>query len=271
MSVIVGDCLLADPAVLGSLVAGSNVALSSKFLTSSNTCREVGWMDPVLWSTLSDPFLEKILSYLPLPLLQPMRAVCMKWNHLLQLSRFLSMQRDVTMQCPSYVLTYNEPASWAFSYFQSGPELFNLRKSSLYCPISKKWFNMSLDCLPCRGFYISSVNEGLFCFVGYKWNTTATKREVVHGVCNPATRAFRVIPPWDESKIYNMPHFTAMLVDNSTRSYKIILIDHDMRATRTYDSACMAWTESGGVPSRHNFPYNGRFPNQTIVRGNTLV
>lgn len=250
---------------------GSNVALSSKFLTSSNTCREVGWMDPVLWSTLSDPFLEKILSYLPLPLLQPMRAVCMKWNHLLQLSRFLSMQRDVTMQCPSYVLTYNEPASWAFSYFQSGPELFNLRKSSLYCPISKKWFNMSLDCLPCRGFYISSVNEGLFCFVGYKWNTTATRREVVHGVCNPATRAFRVIPPWDESKIYNMPHFTAMLVDNSTRSYKIILIDHDMRATRTYDSACMAWTESGGVPSRHNFPYNGRFPNQTIVRGNTLV
>lgn len=73
---------------------------------------------------------------------------------------------------------------------------------------------MFLDCFLCCGFYIFFVNEGLFCFVGYKWNMIVMKREVVYGVCNFVICVFRVIFLWDEFKIYNMLYFIVMLVDN---------------------------------------------------------
>ncbi|XP_024403675.1 F-box/kelch-repeat protein At5g15710 [Physcomitrium patens] len=249
---------------------GLNAAFSSLSLTS-NTRRKEEWMDPEMWGKLPEPIMETILSYLPLPYLLPMRTVCKKWNYLLQTSSFLSTQRHLTVQCSSYVLTYNEPAFSAFSFFQQGPELYYLRSSSLYCPVSKNWFNMSLDCLPIRDFYITSVGGGLLCFVAHNGPQAATHREVVLGVCNPATRTWRILPRWGGSKAYNMPHFVAMVVDNFRRSYKIILIDHDRLATRTYDSVRMVWTKSDDVPSRHNFPYYDRCPSQAVFRGNTLV
>lgn len=252
------------------IFAGLNAAFSSLSLTS-NTRRKEEWMDPEMWGKLPEPIMETILSYLPLPYLLPMRTVCKKWNYLLQTSSFLSTQRHLTVQCSSYVLTYNEPAFSAFSFFQQGPELYYLRSSSLYCPVSKNWFNMSLDCLPIRDFYITSVGGGLLCFVAHNGPQAATHREVVLGVCNPATRTWRILPRWGGSKAYNMPHFVAMVVDNFRRSYKIILIDHDRLATRTYDSVRMVWTKSDDVPSRHNFPYYDRCPSQAVFRGNTLV
>jgi len=204
-----------------------------------------------------------------------MRSVCKKWNYLLHTTQFLKSQRQLTVQCPAYVLTVNEPAFSAFSFFQQGPELYYLRNSSLHCPISKNWFNMSLDCLPIRDFYITSVGGGLLCFVGYKGAPGASgpHREVVVGVCNPATRSWRVLPHWDEAKAYNLPTFVAMVVDNFSRSYKIVLIDHDRAVTRFYRSTSMAWTESESVPSRHNFPYYDRCPSQAVVQrgSSTLV
>lgn len=199
-----------------------------------------------------------------------MRGVCKRWNYLLRTSTFLNAQRNLTVQCSSYVLTVNEPAFSAFSFFSHGPELYYLRNSSLYCPVSKNWFNMSLDCLPIRDFYITSVGGGLLCFVGYV-NGTATHREVVVGVCNPATRSWRILPRWGDGKAYNLPSFAAMVVDNFSRSYKIVLIDHDRAVTRMYHSSSMAWTETESVPSRHNFPYYDRCPSQAVVKANTLV
>ncbi|KAG0607277.1 hypothetical protein M758_8G015500 [Ceratodon purpureus] len=250
---------------------GLNVNLSSLSLTSDTRSKNV-WMDPALWGTLPEPLIELILARLPLPYLLPMRSVCKKWNYLLQTSMFLNSQRSLTVQCPAYVLTVNEPAFSAFSFFQQGPELYYLRSSSLYCPISKNWFNMSMDCLPLRDFYITSVGGGLLCFVAYK-GTAATNREVVVGVCNPATRSYRVLPRWGESnsKAYNLPVFVAMVVDNFTRSYKIVLIDHDRNSTHFYRSTSMAWTETESVPARHTFPYYDRTPTQAVVRGTTLV
>lgn len=248
---------------------GLNVNLSSLSLTSDTRSKQV-WMDPALWGTLPEPLVEIILAYLPLPSLFPMRAVCKKWNYLLHTTTFLASQRSRTVQCPAYVLTVNEPAFSAFSFFQQGPELYYLCNSSLYCPISKNWFNMSLDCLPFRDFYITSVGGGLLCFVAYKGTATAN-REVVLGVCNPATRSWRIVPRWGETKSYNLPVFVAMVVDNFARSYRIVLIDHDRAATRTYHSGSMVWTETESVPNRHNFPYYDRCPSQAVVKSNTLV
>lgn len=250
---------------------GLNVNLASLSLTSDTRSKNV-WMDPALWGALPEPLIELILARLPLPHLLPMRAVCKKWNYVLHTSMFLNAQRGVTVQCPAYVLTVNEPALAAFSFFQQGPELYYLRNSSLYCPVSKNWFNMSLDCLPFRDFYITSVGGGLLCFVAYK-GTAATNREVVVGVCNPATRSYRVLPRWGEanSKAYNLPVFVAMVVDNFARSYNVVLIDHDRNCTRFYRSTSMAWTETESVPARHTFPYYDRTPTQAVTKGATLV
>lgn len=253
------------------MVAGLlDVNLSSLSLTSDTHQKQV-WMDQELWGALPEPLVEIILSHIPLPYLLPMRAVCKKWYFLLHTSSFLSLQRQRTVQCTSYVLTVNEPAFSAFSFFQQGPELYYLRNSSLYCPISKNWFNMSLDCIPFRDFYITSVGGGLLCFIAYKNNTSSTNREVVVGVCNPATRSWRLLPCWEETKAYTLPQFVAMVVDNFNRSYKVVLVDHDRRVTRLYNSQSMAWTEFDDVPARHNFPYYDRCPSQAVVKGSKLV
>lgn len=231
-------------------------------------------MDPSLWGTLPEPLLELILAHLPLPELLPMRGVSTKWNALLRTSRFLITQRALTAQCPAYVLTVNEPAFSAFSFFQqaNGPELYYLRSSSLYCPVARNWFNMSLDCLPIRDFYITSVGGGLLCFVGYKQGGSSTHREVVVGVCNPATRAWRILPRWGDAKAYhNLPVFVAMVVDTFTNTYRVVLIDHDRAATWSYQSGSMAWTEFDSVPSRHSFPYYDRSPSTAVTATNSSV
>lgn len=245
------------------------------YLQSSCNLPNLGkqvWMDPNLWGTLSEPLIELILMRLPLPELLPMRAVCKKWNALLQSPQFLTSQRTVTVQCPAYVLTVSEPAVSAFSFFQQGggPELYYLRSSSLYCPVSKNWFNMSLECLPFRDFYITSVAGGLLCFVGYR-PSASSNREVVIGVCNPATRTWRVLPRWGEtnSKVYNLPVFVAMVVDNFHRCYRIVLIDHDRGSTWSYNSVNMAWTQTDSVPSRHSFPFYDCCPSTSVVASNS--
>lgn len=248
---------------------GLNVNLSSLSLTSDASRKNV-WMDAALWGALPEQLIELVLARLPLPYLLPMRAVCKRWSELLRTRRFLSAQRSATVQCPAYVLTVNEPAFSVFAFFQQGPELYYLRSSSLYCPISKNWFNMALDCLPFRDFYITSVGGGLLCFVAYK-GTAASNREVVVGVCNPASRSYRVLPRWTETSSYNLPVFVAMVVDNFTRSYKIVLVDHDRECTQLYRSASMAWTRTESVPARHTFPFYDRTPTQAVVRGATLV
>ena len=258
---------------LGFWAAGINLNIASLSLTSVDTRVKDVCMDPALWGTLPDPLVELILVHLPLPHLLLMRAVCKKWNELLRTPKFLTSQRHRTVQCPAYVLTVNEPAFNAFSFFQTGPELYYLRSSSLYCPITRNWFNMSLDFLPVRDLYVTSVSGGLLCFVAYKGAPGAPNREVVLGVCNPASRSWRMLPRWGEanSGVYNLPTFVAMVVDNFSRSYKIVVIDHDRSATKVYHSGPMAWTETESVPCRHSFPYYDRTPTTAVVRGATLV
>jgi hypothetical protein len=258
--------------LLGFWVAGINLNISGLSLTSEVRSKEV-WMDPALWGALPEPLVELVLVHIPLPHLLPMRAVCKKWNELLRSSAFLTAQRHRTVQCPAYVLTVTEPAFNAFAFFQTGPELYYLRSAALYCPASKNWFNMSLDCLPFRDLYVTSAAGGLLCFVAHKGAPGAPNREVVLGVCNPATRSWRVLPRWGESnsKVYNLPVFVAMVVDNFHRSYKVVVIDHDRAVTRCYHSTSMAWTETESVPCRHSFPFYDRTPTTPVVKGATLV
>lgn len=253
------------------MVAGINLNIASLSLTGDARIKQV-WMDPCKWGTLPEPLVEVILAHLPLPYLLPMRSVCKRWNDLLQTTSFLTSQRRRTVQCPAYVLTVNEPALSAFSFFQTGPELYYHRASSLYCPLAKNWFNMSLDCLPFRDFYITSAGGGLLCFVAHKGKPGAANREVVLGVANPATRSWRLLPRFsDASAVYNLPTFAAMVVDNFARAYKVIVIDHDRRATRVYHSTSMAWTETESVPCRHSFPFYDRSPTQPVVSGARVV
>lgn len=151
-------------------VSGLNNVTTSLLSSLQSDPKKSVWMDPALWGTLPEPLLELILSHLPLPELLPMRAVCKKWEALLHAPRFLTSQVARVAQCASYVLTRSEPAFSAFSFFQqhTAPELYYLRNSSLYCPVSKNWFHMSLNFLPVRDFYVTSVAGGLLCFVGYK-------------------------------------------------------------------------------------------------------
>lgn len=127
---------------------------------------------------------------------------------------------------------------------------------------------MSLDFLPFSDLYITSVGGGLLCFVGYKGSS---KREVFVGVCNPSTRAWRLLPRWAESASFDLPVFVAMVVDNFTRSYRVVLVDCDRRSTRVYRSSTQLWTESEDVPTQHNFPFYDRSPTQAVLRNGLLV
>lgn len=261
------------------VLAGLDMSLSSLSLTS-NTRQKDEWMDPKLWGSLSEPLVERILAYLSLPVVLPMRAVCKRWNSLLHTPEFLSTQREISVQCPSYVLMVSEPAYSLFTFFQQGPELYYLRSSSLYCPVSKNWFNMSLGFLPFPDLYITSVGGGLICFVAHrpKISTKNSHREVMIGVCNPATRTWRILPRWrggrggGDAKIFNMPTYVAMVVDNFSRSYKVVVIDYDRTHTRIFSSATMLWSAFEEVPTQHNFPYYDRTPTQAVCEsGHILV
>jgi hypothetical protein len=255
------------------------------------------WMDPELWATLPEPLIEQVLAYLPLPILLQLRAVCKKWDALLRHPTFLRTQAQLSPQRRSHVLTVSEPAPSAFSFFQhpGRPELYYLRRSLLYCPVSCDWFRVCLDsCLPFSDLYVTSVSSGLICFVAYKGKsttvgstttgfknstTTATAtatatatnsckpREVVIGVCNPATRTWRLLPRWSSDCCYNLPSFVALIVEPWDNSYQVVVIDFDQTTTRMWSSASSRWSESDHpVPTQHNFPYYDRTPSEPVVQ-----
>ncbi|XP_024379969.1 F-box/kelch-repeat protein At5g15710 [Physcomitrium patens] len=255
---------------------GININLTNLSLNTTPTelKRNQVWMDPDLWGALPESLLELILTHLPLPNLLQMRAVCRKWNSLVQTPRFLDAQRCTSTQCQSYVLTVSEPAFSAFSFYQKGPELHYLRSSSLYCQVSRTWFNLSLDFLPFADLYVTSVGGGLVCFVAYKGKANRTNREVVIGIANPASRTWRLLPSWgDNTPCRNLPNFVAMVVDNFTRKYRVVAVDYDRITTYMYNSAHMSWTKSKDVPTQHNFPYYDRTPTQAVMTsdGSKLV
>ncbi|KAK1321231.1 F-box/kelch-repeat protein [Acorus calamus] len=149
---------------------------------------------------LPDDILERILSLLPVVSIFRARAVCKRWNHVVNSERFLlSFTADLPPQKPWYFMfTGNEdPVGFA------------------YDPILRKWYGIDLPCIETTNWFIAS-SFGLVCFMD---NDNRTRLFV----CNPITKDWTQLrPPSDVI----LPDYSALSVsvDRRSHDYTVTLI-----------------------------------------------
>ncbi|CAM6030875.1 unnamed protein product [Sphagnum balticum] len=207
--------------------------------------KEQAWMqdrnlDKAIWDALPEELLERVLAYLPLTDLARLATVCKRWQSLIHCPLFLQTHAENSSSRPSY-----GPVRYSVNLSENGKFHW-----SGYCKSTNKWQKLPPLSLPClAGKKVWSGTGGLLCF----YNRDNVGRLTV---CNPVTNRWRELPPMNQK--WRWPCVTHMIVDQSSKSYKIILagneayprnsITYRSQSTEVYDSVLDTWQLSGCLP-----------------------
>jgi len=208
--------------------------------------KEQAWMqdgnlDKAIWDALPEELLERVLAYLPLTDLARLATVCKRWQSLIHCPLFLQTHAENSSSWPSY-----GPVRYSVNLSENGKFHW-----SGYCKSTNKWQKLPPLSLPClAGKKVWSGAGGLLCF----YNRDNVGRLTV---CNPVTNRWRELPPMNQK--WRWPCVTHMIVDQSRKSYKIILagneayprnsITYRSQSTEVYDSVLDTWQLSGCLPN----------------------
>lgn len=200
-----------------------------------------GNLNQSLWKELPDELLEHVLAFLPFIDLFRHSTVCKRWQSLIDCPQFQHARAESSALWPSYSpIRYNDKMSENGEFHWSG-----------YSTRTNKWQQMPPLSLPClTGKKVWAGAGGLLCF----YNREKMGRLVV---CNPVTRNWRELPAMNQK--WRWPCVTHMIVDPSTKAYKIIMAGTEAyprssssnrsRNTEVYSSILDKWECMGSLPA----------------------
>ncbi|EFJ17613.1 hypothetical protein SELMODRAFT_114553 [Selaginella moellendorffii] len=187
-------------------------------------------MDSLLWSTLPEHLLERVLLRLPLPSLLKFRTVCRAWRSLLCSDGFLESYSSISPQGP-----------WFFMFTNH-----DYKDGSTFNPISNTWHHIPLPSFPVNERYIPvAAAGGLICFCA------STDGQKNFAVCNLITATWRKLPPMNNNPTYL--ETVGMVVDKGTGLYKVVVagnheISVDDITTEVYESGLDTWRMTSSMP-----------------------
>lgn len=199
-------------------------------------------LDATVWSNLPDTIIEKIIARLPIVDLFRSRAVCSRWNNLLNNSGFLRA-------CSEGPIT----GSW-FLIFTRG----DYRNGITHDHTTNKWHRIRLfsHLPPYESLYPCAAAGGLVCFIS-RFNALGTMTLVV---CNPLTSSWRELPPMMEI----LPLYAVGILLNRDQGLYHVVVSGLRRipptgrnphetcrlrpTTEMFTSTDTGWKTTGGMP-----------------------
>lgn len=220
--------------------------------TSNDSCTFSSF-DSELWSTLPEDLMNRVLAWLPIPLLFQARSVCKRWSSTIGSPAFLNMHAEIFGKHTPFLLFPFVGDSLTYAAFD---------------PSAKEWQPMPpMSFLPSEIKFVEGVAGGLVFF-----SVEMPFQPVKLYVCNPLTRSWRQLPEMSHKRT---PIFRHMVVDEETKSYKIVVAGnadvvsnrngyHRFLNTEVYDSSTGVWTETSSIPSRFDPGWSSADCNGTL-------
>ncbi|KAF8107930.1 hypothetical protein N665_0116s0133 [Sinapis alba] len=224
---------------------------SRKQKNQGKSCTEVddginGNMDQELWQEFPQDLFEAVVSRLPVATLFQFRAVCRKWNSLIDSDSFTKYCTDLPQTVPWFYTITHE----------------NVNSGQVYDPSSKKWRHPVIPALPKKSIVLPMASAGgLVCFL-----------DIGHRnfyVSNPLTKSFRELPA-RSFKVWSRVAVGMTLNGNSTSDgYKVLWVGCEGEY-EVYDSLRNVWTKRGTIPSNIKLPVLLNFKSQPVATRSTL-
>lgn len=217
---------------------GKDESQCAEASTSNDSCKFAS-MNPEVWGTLPEDLTNRVLAWLPIPLLFQARSVCKRWSSTIVSSAFLNMHAEIFGMHSPFLLFPFVGDSLMYAAFD---------------PSDKEWQPMPpMSFLPSEIKFVEGVAGGLVFF-----SVEIPFQPVNFYVCNPLTRSWRQLPEMSHRRT---PIFRHMVVDEAAKTYKIVVAGnadvysnrngyHRYLNTEVYDSVTGRWTETSSIPSR---------------------
>lgn len=205
-----------------------------------------GNMDQEIWQEFPHDLFEALVSRLPIPKFFQFRAVCRKWNALIDSDSFSRYCTDLPQTIPWFYTITHE----------------NVNSGQVYDPSSKKWHHPIIPSLPKKTIVLPMASAGgLVCFL-----------DIGHRnfyVSNPLTKSFRELPA-RSFKVWSRVAVGMTLNGNSTGDgYKVLWVGCEGEY-EVYDSLSNVWTKRGTIPSTIKLPVLLNFKSQPVAVQSTL-
>eukprot|EP00250_Pteridium_aquilinum_P009659 c18836_g1_i1 orf=137-1357(-) len=196
-------------------------------------------MSSSIWDKLPNDLHDRVVARLPIHSIIRSKAVCHDWNQMVSSQSFNSLHQQV----PS------EDKLWLFMCSS-----FNCRENCCaYNPSLNMWHIIPLTFLPeYMRFPLIAVGGLLFIKGAVRELNRSTS---CMAVCNPITRAWRVLPPMIRGRLNSL---VGVFEDSITRSFKVVAAggtsecggDYEC-TTEVYDSTTNLWCVTGTVPREY--------------------
>ncbi|KAG2269463.1 hypothetical protein Bca52824_064018 [Brassica carinata] len=205
-----------------------------------------GNMDQEIWQEFPHDLFESVVSRLPIPKFFQFRAVCRKWNALIDSDSFSRCCTNLPQTIPWFYTITHE----------------NVNSGQVYDPSSKKWHHPVIPALPKKTIVLPMASAGgLVCFL-----------DIGHRnfyVSNPLTKSFRELPA-RSFKVWSRVAVGMTLNGNSTSDgYKVLWVGCEGEY-EVYDSLSNVWTKRGTIPSYIKLPVLLNFKSQPVAIQSTL-
>ncbi|KAL0695493.1 hypothetical protein Bca4012_062673 [Brassica carinata] len=203
-------------------------------------------MDQEIWKEFPHDLFEALVSRLPIPKFFQFRAVCRRWNALIDSDSFSRYCTDLPQTIPWFYTITHE----------------NVNSGQVYDPSSKKWLHPVIPALPKKSIVLPMASAGgLVCFL-----------DIGHRnfyVSNPLNKSFRELPA-RSFKVWSRVAVGMTLNGNSTSDgYKVLWVGCEGEY-EVYDSLSNVWTKRGTIPSNIKLPVLLNFKSQPVAIQSTL-
>ncbi|KAK4758110.1 hypothetical protein SAY87_019411 [Trapa incisa] len=202
-------------------------------------------LEQEIWKEFPEDLFEAVIARLPIAAFFRFRAVCRKWNSLLESQSFLWNCAEVQRNSPWFYTITHE----------------NVNSGAIYDSSSKKWHHHpGISSLPSKTFVLPATSAGgLVCFIDISHRNFY--------VCNPLTQSTRELPVRMVRLWYRIA--VGMTLNYVSGAYKIMWLGCDGEY-EVYDSVINSWVCMGRMPSSIKLPLSLNFRSQTVSIGDTL-
>ncbi|KGN46341.1 F-box only protein 6 isoform X1 [Cucumis sativus] len=237
------NCKMTETCMLPPLKKPRKERNRGKLLGSAATT-EV--MEEEIWKDFPEDLFEAVIARLPIATFFRFRAVCQKWNSLLNSESFSFYCAQVPQTIPwFYTITHDMVSSGA-----------------IYDPSLKKWHHPSISSQPIKSLVLPVASAGgLVCLLDFSHRNFY--------VCNPLTQSLKELPArsvevWSRVAV-------GMTLNGSSTSwgYNILCLGCDGEY-EIYDSVKNSWIHPGSMPSSIKLPLSLNFRSQAVSIDSTL-
>ncbi|KAJ7516560.1 hypothetical protein O6H91_22G062900 [Diphasiastrum complanatum] len=200
-------------------------------------------MDELLWKSMPEDCIDKILVRLPLPSAFRLRSVCKRWKSFIFSEAYFSLQSQLSSHRHCFLLCTQGHLACVYNF---------ILEKWHYLPLPRIVLPITIPPLS-----LASASQSLFCFANQVAECS------VLFICNPFTKSLKSLPAMSRIRFI---HKVTVTVDPSDKSYKIMVAGEDGNQfsnphvykllTEIYDSTTASWTMAGSPLPEAKFGSN---------------